>query len=31
VLTWIDAQRLEWVARHDRLTEHLRRLDQERS
>lgn len=24
VLTWVDARRTEWIARHDRLTVHLR-------
>ncbi len=31
VLAWIDAQRSEWFARHDRLAEHLRRLSEEGS
>ncbi len=29
VLAWIDAQRSEWVSRHDRLAEHLRRVGEE--
>jgi DNA-binding transcriptional ArsR family regulator len=29
VLAWIDAQRREWVDRHDRLEQHLRRLAEE--
>jgi DNA-binding transcriptional ArsR family regulator len=29
VLTWIDAQRREWVDRHDRLGQHLARLQEE--
>jgi len=28
VLTWIDAQRREWVDRHDRLSHHLARLQE---
>ena len=29
VLGWVDAQRREWVARHDRLAAHLRQLQGE--
>jgi DNA-binding transcriptional ArsR family regulator len=29
VLAWIDARRREWVDRHNRLEQHLRRLAQE--
>jgi DNA-binding transcriptional ArsR family regulator len=29
VLTWIDAQRREWVERHDRLGHHLARVQEE--
>jgi DNA-binding transcriptional ArsR family regulator len=29
VLAWVDTQRREWVDRHGRLEEHLRRLAQE--
>lgn len=29
VLAWIDARRIEWHDRHDRLAEHLRRLSEQ--
>ncbi|MEO7235616.1 MAG: metalloregulator ArsR/SmtB family transcription factor [Lapillicoccus sp.] len=29
VLAWVDAQRIEWVARHGRLAAHLHQLEQE--
>ena len=30
VLAWVDARRREWVNRHNRLEQHLRRLAEER-
>jgi DNA-binding transcriptional ArsR family regulator len=29
VLAWVDDRRREWVARHDRLADHLRRIGEE--